>query len=117
MALYIMNKTNLIQSAPVYTAKLNTYILREYEKFRDLSDQLKSLPLEDQEATTKSEKYLFFIEGLATTAILCRRMCSLAKICSKSMGSLVKVLKVCKEIESLAVEQLSVCNKELPNLW
>lgn len=44
--------------------------------------------------------------GLGTIAMICKRTCTLGKMSSKSMGSLVKVLKICKDLETQAVEYL-----------
>ena len=47
--LFVLQKANLMQSIPMYAAKLNAYLLREYEKYREMSENIKNnLSYEDQ---------------------------------------------------------------------
>ena len=98
MTLYVMQQNNLIQSIPTYAQKLNTYVLREYEIFREQQDNLKTMSPEEQSQVFNSKKYRAYLKGLGLMGQICKRMCTLGKISSKNMGSLVKVLKVSKEL-------------------
>ncbi len=56
------------------------------------------MAFEEQSKVYETEKYRKYVKGLGIMAILCKRMCALGKVSSKSMGSLVKVLKISKEL-------------------